>query len=70
MSSIMTATFRPLLFTMKVVQKLWSFRLDILETHPRAIWLATDKPALIYQAEAMEAALVAVSHLQYTNHGS
>jgi hypothetical protein len=69
MSSIMTAMFRLLLFTMKVVQKLWNFRLDIFATHPR-ICLATDKPALIYQVEAMEAALAAVSHLQYTNHGS
>ena len=70
MSSIMTATTHLLLFTMKVVQKLWNFHLDTLAAHPRAICLATDKPAPIYQVEAMEAALVAVSHLQYTNHGS
>jgi hypothetical protein len=67
MSSIMTATFRLLLFSMKVVQKLWNFRLDTLRTHPRAMCVAKDKPALII--EAMEAALT-VSYLQYTNHGS
>jgi len=68
MSSIMTATFHLLLFSMKAAQKLWNFHLDTFATHLKTICLAKDKPA--QTVEAKEAALMRVSHLHYTNHGS